>query len=334
MAMVDWQQQYGDRFRGCRALVTGGAGFIGSHLTEALVHLGADVVVLDDLSGADENNLDDARAASTLEFVKGSIIDVPTVARCIEGCRFVFHLGALPSVPRSVEQPGLFQLVNVTGTHNLLEASRQAGVQRIMFAASSSAYGDVPTLPKIESMEPQPKSPYAANKLAGEHMMRAYASSYEIDTVSLRYFNIFGPRQNTNSTYAGVIAAFAKAMINDQQPLIYGDGEQSRDFTYVANAVHANLLAAQSEKPIHGSVLNIGCGVRVTINNLARQMAEALDKPHLTPRYQPARTGDVLHSMASLDRSGQTINYAPIVDFPAGLQATLKWYETARPWTK
>ena len=217
MAMVDWQQQYGDWFRGCRALVTGGAGFIGSHLTEALVHLGANVVVLDDLSGADENNLDDARAASTLEFVKGSIIDVPTVASCIEGCRFVFHLGALPSVPRSVEQPGLFQLVNVTGTHNLLEASRQAGVQRVMFAASSSAYGDVPTLPKIESMEPQPKSPYAANKLAGEHMMRAYASSYEIDTVSLRYFNIFGPRQNTNSTY-GANPGF----VCRQDPLLWG----------------------------------------------------------------------------------------------------------------
>ena len=332
MALVDWQQQYGDWFAGCRVLVTGGAGFIGSHLTDALVKLGADVVVLDDLSGSDGSNLDNARVAGTLEFVKGSIIDVPTLTGCTEGCRFVFHQGALPSVPRSVEQPGQFQLVNVTGTHNVLEAARQAGVQRVMFAASSSAYGDAATLPKIESMEPMPKSPYAANKLAGEHMMRAYAASYEMDTVSLRYFNIFGPRQNANSAYAGVIAAFAKALINDQQPVIYGDGEQSRDFTFVDNAVHTNLLAARSEDPIHGSVLNVGCGVRVTVNELARQMAAAMDKPHLTPRHLQARTGDVLHSLADLKRAAQTIDYAPIVDFATGLPATLKWYETARPW--
>lgn len=339
MAITDWNKLHGNAFARAQVLVTGGAGFIGSHLCEALAILGASVIVLDDLSGGERENLEPAIAAggggadgNRIEIVEGSILDQSTLQRCIEGCRFVFHQAALPSVPRSIEHPVLFHEVNVTGTLRVLEAAREAGVERVMFAASSSAYGDTPTLPKIETMAPLPKSPYAANKLAGEHMMRAYASSYDVDAVSLRYFNIFGPRQNANSAYAGVIAAFAKALLNERQPVIFGDGEQSRDFTFVDNAVQANLLGALSRKRLVGEVVNVGCGIRVTVTELARQMAAALRRAHLKPDYQPPRGGDVLHSLADLQRAKTLLGYEPIVDFDAGLQATVAWYEQARPW--
>ena len=321
---IDWKSLHGDQFAGAQALITGGAGFIGSHLAEALVRLGARVVIIDDLSGGSRENL---QSFGPVEFVQGSILDRELLARCTSGCRYVFHQAALGSVPRSVEQPRLYHDVNTTGTLNVLEAARQAKVERVMFAASSSAYGENP-VPWIETLPPMPKSPYAATKLAGEGLLRAYANSYGLDTCSLRYFNIFGPRQNANSAYAAVIAAFAKALLACQQPVIYGDGEQSRDFTFVANAVHANLLAARSERPIQGEVLNVGCGGCVSVNQLFRSMAAALGRPDLQPLYAPERAGDIKHSFADLRRTRQTLGYEPIVAFEYGLRQTLEWYRS------
>jgi nucleoside-diphosphate-sugar epimerase len=312
---------------GTKILVTGGAGFIGSHLAIALDSIGAKVAVLDDLCGGG----DPAALPASIEFIKGSILDFPLVEKCAAGRQFVFHQAALGSVPRSVEQPRLFHEVNCTGTLNVLEAARHAGVKRVMFAASSSAYGDSITLPKIESMPVMPRSPYAANKVACEAMMAAYAASYSIDTVNLRYFNIFGPRQSPDNAYAAVIAAFAKALLKRQRPQIFGDGEQSRDFTYVDNVVLANLLAANSESPLKGAALNIACGQRVTVTELAREMAALLDPTDLTPIYKPERTGDVKHSLADLSLTTKTIGYRPIVAFREGLARTVKWYATVLP---
>lgn len=328
MSMTDWPNLHGDFFRKTRVLVTGGAGFIGSHLTEALVQLGADITVLDDLSGGDTGNFDTyrAEAGSRLHFVKASILDADAVRKAVAGCRFVFHLAALGSVPKSVEQPRQYNDVNVTGTLNVLEAARQAGVERLMFAASSAAYGDSEELPKVETMPVAAKSPYAANKIACEALLSAYAGSYKIDTASLRYFNIFGPRQNANSAYAAVIAAFAKALFNDQAPVIFGDGEQSRDFTYVENAVHANLLAARSATPLRGQVFNIACGQRISVNELAELMAPMTGRPQLKAIHKPERAGDVKHSLADLTRARKSLGYEPIVGFEEGLRPTVEWY--------
>jgi len=303
--------------------VTGGAGFIGSHLAEALVRLGATVAVIDDLVGGSRENL----RSFPVEFVHDSILNREALSRCTAGCRYVFHQAALGSVPASVERPRVFNEVNTIGTLNVLEAAREAGAKRVVFAASSSAYGDNP-VPWIETMPPMPKSPYAATKLAGEGLLRAWANSYGLDTASLRYFNIFGPRQNANSAYAAVIAAFAKAMIAGKRPVIYGDGEQSRDFTFVANAVHANLLAARCEKPIRGEVLNVGCAGAVSVNQLAKSMAAAMGRPDLCPAHEPERTGDIKHSFADLKRTTQVLGYKPIVGFEPGLQQTIKWYQS------
>jgi nucleoside-diphosphate-sugar epimerase len=311
----------------CPVLVTGGAGFIGSHLATALSAIGAKVTVLDDLSaGGDPKTL-----PTNVEFVNGSILDSAVVEKCTAGRQLVFHQAALGSVPRSVEQPRLFHEVNVTGTLNVLEAARNAGVKRVMFAASSSAYGDSETLPKIETMPAIPRSPYAANKVACEALLSAYAASYSIDTVNLRYFNIFGPRQSPDNAYAAVIAAFAKALLKGQNPQIYGDGEQSRDFTYVDNVVLANLLAAKSEKPLKGAVFNVACGQRVTVTELAHEMARLLGRSDLTPIYKPERAGDVKHSLADLSRTTTNLRYRPIVNFKQGLAITVKWYASVLP---
>lgn len=327
--LTDWPRLHGEAFRNARVLVTGGAGFIGSHMSEALVDLGAEVVVLDDLSGGDAANLEpfQQRAGDRLRFVEGSILDEPLLAGCVAGCRYVFHQAALGSVPASVEQPAHYHEVNATGTLKVLEAARAAGVARVLFAASSAAYGDSEELPKREDMPTLPKSPYAANKVAGEALMRAYAGSYELDTAALRYFNIFGPRQNANSAYAAVIAAFARALGAGERPTIFGDGEQSRDFAYVDNVVHANLLAAAHPGPLAGELFNVACGRRVSVNELAAQMAGLMGRPELTPAYRPPRAGDVRHSQADLSRIEGAIGYAPVVDFEPGLAATVRWYE-------
>ena len=334
MVEIDWRALHGDSFRGRRVLVTGGAGFIGSHLAEALVRLGAAVVVLDNLDGGSRENLsgfaDGAGAAPPVEMVEGSILDTATVERCTAGCAYVFHQAALGSVPRSVAEPRRFHDVNTTGTLNVLEAARAAGVRRVMFAASSSAYGDSPALPKTETMPATPRSPYAANKVACEALMAAYASCYDRpDAAALRYFNIFGPRQNANSAYAAVIAAFGKALLAGRRPTIYGDGSQSRDFTYVANAVHANLLAARREGRVGGAVANVGCGRSVSVNELAADMAAAVGRPDLTPTYEPPRAGDVPHSLADLGLARSLLGYEPVVQFEEGLGATVRWYQSA-----
>ncbi len=321
---TNWRALHGSYFAGARVLITGGAGFIGSHLAHTLTALGASVVVLDNLIGGHRSNLE---GATGVEFVEGSILDESMVAGCIRGCRYVFHQAALGSVPASVEQPRFFNEVNTTGTLNVLEAARAAGVARVMFAASSSAYGEN-EVPWVETMPPMPCSPYAATKLAGEGLVRAYSHSYGLDTAALRYFNVFGPRQNANSAYAAVIAAFAKAIVGGKQPLIYGDGEQSRDFTYIDNVVHANLLAARSAKPIKGEVINVGCGGQITVNHLAALVAPILGRPDLKPVHMPERAGDLKHSYADLRQAREILGFEPIVDFEPGLRVTLKWYQS------
>jgi nucleoside-diphosphate-sugar epimerase len=319
-AQPDWKSLHGDHFRGQRVLVTGGAGFIGSHLVDALLALQARVVVLDDLSGGSRTNLQ-----PEAEFVQGTLLDDAKLAGVVSGCRYVFHLAALGSVPRSVEQPALYHDVNTTGTLRVLEAARKAGVARVMFAASSSAYGTNP-VPWEESMPVLPASPYAATKVAGEALCRAYAASLGVDTAPLRYFNIFGPRQNANSAYAAVIAAFAKALLSGRPATIYGDGSQTRDFTYVANAVHANLLAARSNRPIGGEVINVGTGGQTSVTQLHGRMATLLGKPDARPEHRPERAGDLKHSFAHLARPRDLLGYEPVVDFESGLAETLRWY--------
>jgi nucleoside-diphosphate-sugar epimerase len=320
--LTDWSAFPLSHLQGERALVTGGAGFIGSHLTNTLTKLNCQVVILDDLSGGG----DPAALPKTTKFVKGSILDQPLLDECTAGCRFVFHQAALGSVPRSISQPRQYTDVNVTGTLNVLEAARKAKVQRVMFAASSSAYGDNPTLPKTESMPSRPLSPYAATKVCGEALMAAWAAGFGLDTVCLRYFNIFGPRQNPDSAYAAVIAAFAKALLAGKRPIIFGDGLQTRDFTYVDNVVLANLLATRVEKPLNGAIINIAIGQSVTINDLARDMADLLGKSDLTPIHQPARAGDVVYSLADISKAQTMLDYRPIVLFRPGLQTTVDWY--------
>ncbi len=335
MALTDWTAHHGDFFADTSCVVTGGAGFIGFHLCEALLSLGGSVTVLDDLSRGSAENVEAlrARGGDRLAFSEHSIVDGARTRDTLAGADFVFHQAAWGSVPGSVDDPAGYHAVNTTGTMNVLEAARDGGVKRVMFAASSSAYGDTEVLPKVETMPVLPRSPYAANKVACEAMVRAWACSYgraggrgDLDTVSLRYFNIFGPRQNANSAYAAVIAAFAKALLNGERPKIHGDGTQSRDFTFVDNAVHANLLAARSDGTLGGAVFNVACGEAVTINELAERMASLLGRPDLTPEHGLDRAGDVKHSLADLDAARAALGYEPVVDFEAGLAATVAWY--------
>ena len=323
---MDIRALHGSDFENRRILVTGGAGFIGSHLVEALVTLGADVVALDDLSGGDWANLDGL--GDSVNQITGSILDRKLLAEAVAGCDVIFHEAALGSVPRSVEQPVRYHEVNVLGTVNVLQAACEAGVRRVVFAGSSSAYGDPPNpdAAKVETQRPSALSPYSASKLAGEYAFQCFANCYDIDTAVLRYFNVFGPRQNANSAYAAVIAAFAKALLGGQRAKIYGDGEQSRDFTFVHNVVHANLLAAKCPEPLKGRIFNSACGQRITVNQLYHRMAELLDRAGQEPDYQPARAGDVRHSLADITRAQQVLGYQPQVPFEHGLAETIRWY--------
>ena len=323
--LVDWKKFHGDWFKDRRVLVTGGAGFIGSHLCEALVVLGAKVVALDDLSGGTWDNLqgfgDDVQA------ITGSIMDRAVVDKAVAGCDVVFHEAALGSVPRSVAEPSIYWQVNVVGTLNVLEAARHAQVKRLLFAGSSSAYGDPPGEGmKVETMPPLPRSPYAATKLAAEHALRAWYHSYGLDTCVLRYFNVFGPRQNANSAYAAVIAAFAKALLSGKPGTIYGDGNQSRDFTFVANVVHGNLLAARHSSSLCGDVYNVATGGCVSVNELYFKMLAIMGRELSAPVYLSARRGDVLRSQSDINNAMQVLGYETLVDFDHGLAKTMAWY--------
>jgi UDP-glucose 4-epimerase len=302
-------------------VVTGGAGFIGSHLVEALVKDGYRVRVVDNLATGHRQNL--AHLEGSFEWLEGDAADFATCRAAVAGASYVFHQAAIPSVPRSVREPLLSHASGPTATLNVLEAARQAGVRRVMYAASSSAYGDTDELPKHEALFPRPLSPYAAGKLAGEHYVYVYARTMGLDGVSLRYFNVFGPRQDPSSPYSGVIAKFATTMAEGRRPVIFGDGLQTRDFTYVANAVRANLLAMRSQRPLGGEVYNVGTGRRISLLDLVRTINAELGTD-LEPEFQPVRAGDVRDSQASLDRIRGALGYEPVVDFEEGLGLTLR----------
>jgi UDP-glucose 4-epimerase len=302
-------------------LVTGGAGFIGSHICEALRARGDRVRVLDDLSTGRAENL----AELGVELLRGSLADAAACRAAVAGARGIFHEAAQVSVPRSIEDPFASYETNVAGTLQLLEAARSAGVKRVVFAASSAAYGNSETLPKVESMQPQPLSPYAAGKLAGEQLLRVYASCFGMHTVSLRYFNVFGPRQADDSPYTGVIALFVRALLERRAPVIFGDGQQSRDFTYVSNVVEANLTAMERELDEPGAVINIGNGARITLHDLYQALSEELGV-HIDVRHAPARAGDVRDSLASLEKARALLGYQPRVGWREGLARTVAWY--------
>ena len=309
------------------ALVTGGAGFIGSHLAAALAASGAHVRVIDDLSTGYPENL--AEIGGNVDFVQGSVADERALKRALEGVELVFHEAAIPSVPRSVEDPRQTHIASVDSTFSLLLASREKKVRRIIYAASSSAYGDQPTLPKVEDMLPDPLSPYAVAKLVGEYYCQVFTRVYGLETISLRYFNVFGPRQDPSSQYSGVISRFIGALLSNQTPVIYGDGEQSRDFTYIANVVEANLKAAETSKGI-GSIINIANGQRITLNELLQEIKDLTGKREMKADYQPARAGDVLHSVADISRARELLGFEPRMGLREGLQLTMDWWKQSR----
>src|SRR6516165_7246111 len=309
-----------------RYLVTGGAGFIGSNTVDELVRRGHGVVVLDDLSSGKEENLGEVR--SKITFMKGSITDLEAVQRAIMQADYVIHLAARTSVPRSVKDPIDTNRINVDGTLNMLVAARDNKVKRVVFAASSSAYGDTPTLPKSESMQPLPISPYGVTKYVGELYAQAFGRCYGLENVSLRYFNIFGPRQDPGSPYSGVLAKLCTAFLEETQPVIFGDGQQTRDFTYVDNAVHANLLACEAPHAA-GKVFNVGCGVRISLNQVLAALREITGKP-LQAKYDPPREGDIRDSQADISEARRCLGYEPQAGFEQGLQLTFGWYRESQ----
>jgi nucleoside-diphosphate-sugar epimerase len=303
-------------------LVTGGAGFIGSNLVEELLRRGERVRVLDNFATGRRENLESF--VGKIELIEGDIRDERIVDEAVAGCDFVLHQAALASVQRSVDDPVSSNAVNVQGTLNLLEAARRHRVKRFVFASSSSVYGDSEELPKRESMPTRPKSPYAVSKLAGEAYCVVYGEVYGLPTVALRYFNVFGPRQDPNSQYSAVIPIFVKALLRDASPTIFGDGEQSRDFTYVTNVVEANLLACEREVP-PGSVFNVACGRLYTLKELYRQLCRIIGSDR-EPLYGPPRPGDVRHSMAAIDEIERALGFRVRVPFEEGLERTVEWY--------
>ena len=306
-----------------RYLVTGGAGFIGSNTVDELVRRGHGVVVLDDLSSGKEENLAEIR--SKITFVKGSITDLEAVQKAMHQADYVVHLAARTSVPRSVKDPLETNRINVEGTVNVLVAARDNRVKRVVLAASSSAYGETPTLPKVETMQPQPISPYGVSKYVGELYSHAFGRCYGLENVSLRYFNIFGPRQDPDSPYSGVLSRFATAFLEHQQPVIYGDGEQTRDFTFVDNAVQANLLACEAPG-VSGGVFNIGTGGRVSLNQTL-ELLRRITGRQLEAKYDPAREGDIRDSQADISKARELLGYEPTVQFEEGLERTFAWYQ-------
>ncbi|MEW5976977.1 MAG: SDR family oxidoreductase [Acidobacteriota bacterium] len=305
-------------------LVTGGAGFIGSNLVEELVKQDATVRVIDNLSTGKEANLTALRHC--IEFRRVDICDLEQVKSVMAGVDVVFHEAAIPSVPRSIIDPISSHNADLTGTLHVLWAAKQAGVRRVVYAASSSAYGDSEELPKRESMQPRPISPYGLMKYVGEEYCRLFTDLYGLETVSLRYFNVFGPRQDPSSPYSGVLSRFITSMLRGERPVIFGDGEQSRDFTYVANVVKANLCAARASDS-SGRVYNVACGQRVTLNEVVKTLNRILGT-QLTPEYQLPRQGDIRHSLADIARAREDLSFVPDVGFEDGLRQTVEWYRS------
>ena len=306
-----------------KVLVTGGAGFIGGHLVDALLAQGATVRVIDNFSTGKRENL--AHNLARIELVEADLCDPEACARAIHGVELVYHEAAIPSVARSVNDPVASNRVNVGGTVELLQAARVAGVKKFVYAASSSAYGDTEVLPKVETMTPRPMSPYAISKLAAEQYVSVFGRLFGFETVSLRYFNVFGPRQDPKSEYAAVIPKFITRVLAGERPLIHGDGEQSRDFCFIENVVSANLLAARSRT--QGEVVNVACGARVTLNQLLGIINERLGT-NVTAEYGPARAGDVRHSLADISAAQKLLGYEVKYDLRAGLAKTIEYYRS------
>jgi len=303
-------------------LVTGGAGFIGSNIVEELVRQNARVRVVDNLSTGKRENLE--AFSNKIEFMELDICNLTELRDAMKGVEFVLHQAAIPSVPRSIEDPIASHNADLTGTLHVLWAAKQAGVNRVIYAASSSAYGNSQELPKREDLPAKAISPYGLMKYAGEEYCRLFSELYGLETISLRYFNVFGPRQDPSSQYSGVLSRFITEMLNGQSPTIFGDGEQSRDFTYVANVVRGNLLACQA-KGVAGKMYNVACGKNVTLNQVVVSLNKLLGT-NLTSNYSSARVGDIKHSLADISRAARDLNYTPFVDFDTGLKLTVEWY--------
>ncbi len=310
-----------------KVLVTGGAGFIGSNLAEELIKQGARVSILDNLTTGFTENLEEIKG--DFEFIKGDLNDDEKLKKSLENVEIVFHQAALPSVPRSVENPLETHQACVNGTFNLLLKAKQHGVRRLIYAASSSAYGNQKTLPKVETMIPCPLSPYAAAKLMGEYYCQVFSRVYGLETICLRYFNVFGPRQNPSSQYSGVISRFIDSLMSKSRPIIYGDGEQSRDFTYIANVVNANIKAALTSKGI-GEVINVANGERITLNDLLHTLKAITGRKDIKADYQSERKGDVKHSQADNTRAKEWLEYEKLFELESGLRQTIEWWASSR----
>ncbi len=304
-------------------LVTGGAGFIGSNLVQALLEKGETVRILDDFSTGRRENLE---GLDNAELVEGDVQDIQTVSQSVRDIDYVLHQAALASVTRSVEDPVSCNKVNVGGTINILDAARKAKVKRVVVASSSSVYGETEVLPKRENMAPSPVSPYAVSKLAAEQYARSFTKVYGFETVSLRYFNVFGPRQDPSSQYSAVIPLFLSAILKNENPVIYGDGTQTRDFTFVGNVVNANILAATTPGAA-GSIVNIGNGGRISLLGLLEMIARLLGRP-VNPVFAPKRPGDVMHSQADVSMALKYLGYKPEIDLESGLEKSLDYYRT------
>src|ERR1051326_3135471 len=307
------------------ALVTGGAGFIGSHIASALVQRGERVRIIDDLSTGYLQNI--AAIGGKVDFVQASLTDTKILGNALENVELVFHEAAIPSVPRSVQSPAETHEASVNGTFSLLLAAREKRVRRVIYAASSSAYGDQSESPKREAMRPDPLSPYAVAKLVGEYYCQVFSRVYSLETVALRYFNVFGPRQDPSSQYSGVVSRFISALFSGEQPIIYGDGEQSRDFTYVSNVIKANLLAAESVAAV-GRVINVANGRSVTINQVLELLKQLTGKTDVTAEYAAPRAGDVRDSLADLTLARSLLGYEPSVNLEEGMRLTLDWWKS------
>lgn len=315
-------------YAGRSVCVTGGTGFIGSHIVDTLVAAGARVSVIDDLSNSTLELITDhiELQPDSVRFIYGSILDDRALHDAIEGSEIVIHLAAMGSVPRSMKEPARTFEVNASGTLRVLESARRHGVGRVVIAASSSAYGNPASLPCVETMPNSPASPYAASKVACEELAYAWSQAYGLSTACLRYFNIFGPRQRADSAYAAVVAAFATRLLKSEPPVIFGDGKQSRDFTFISNAVNATLLAGSHERPLMGEVMNIGTGGSVSLIELAEAMSEILTGEQIEPVFEAPRDGDVRDSRADITTAGRLIGYEPIASLREGLVQTCDWY--------